>query len=77
MGHNTKLGWIDKAAVVLTVPLTIIFVSFSSLQIIGKGNSFIDVFLACMVCLGFLISSRCSKRHFISLSNKRKIACEN
>ena len=53
MGHNTKLGWIDKAAVVLTVPLTIIFVSFSSLQIIGKGNSFIDVFLACMVCLGF------------------------
>ena len=41
MGHNTKLGWIDKAAVVLTVPLTIIFVSFSSLQIIGKGNSFI------------------------------------
>ncbi|EIX4510798.1 hypothetical protein MKI77_004815 [Escherichia coli] len=54
MNHETKLCWIDKAAAVLSFPLTVILISSSSLKIIGNENSFVDVFLACMVYLGFI-----------------------
>lgn len=62
MNRKAKFCWIDKAAVVLCFPLTVIFVSFSSLKITGEGNSFVDVLLACIVYLGFFNLFKILKR---------------
>ncbi|MEZ7214128.1 Microcin H47 immunity protein MchI [Klebsiella spallanzanii] len=54
MDRNAKSFWINKISAVLSFPLTVIFVSFSSLKIMGEDNSFVDILLACIVYLGFV-----------------------
>ncbi|ECG8517180.1 microcin immunity protein [Salmonella enterica subsp. salamae] len=39
---------------IFSFPLTILLVSYSSLRIVGEGNSYVDVFLSFMIFLGFI-----------------------
>lgn len=45
---------IHKAMAILSLPLTIFFISHSSLKIIGESNSFVDIFLSSIIFLGFI-----------------------
>ncbi|SQJ20932.1 Microcin H47 immunity protein mchI [Serratia rubidaea] len=45
---------LNRTSAVLSLPLTILCVSFSSLTIMGEHNSLVDVFLSVIVFFGFL-----------------------
>ncbi|MCR0999337.1 microcin immunity protein [Serratia rubidaea] len=62
MRGEGNFHWLDKFGAILSAPLTILFVSLSSLKIIGEENSFIDVFLSVVIFIGFFGSFKIVKR---------------
>lgn len=54
MINEADFSWVNKLAAILSFPLTVIFVSFSSLKVAGEGSSLIDIFLSCVIYIGFL-----------------------
>lgn len=45
MSGKGRFHWLDKISAILSVPLTIVFVSLSSFKIIREDNSFVGVIL--------------------------------
>lgn len=45
---------LNRLSAILSLPLTLLCVSFSSLKIMGANNSLMDVLLSVIVLLGFL-----------------------
>lgn len=54
MNSEANFLWIKKLAALFSFSLTVLLVSFSSLKIVGEGNSLVDIFLSCLVFIGFL-----------------------
>ncbi|WP_368925756.1 hypothetical protein [Serratia marcescens] len=62
MSGKGRFHWLDKISAILSVPLTIVFVSLSSLKITGKDNSFIDIILVVIIFIGFFCFFKIVKR---------------
>lgn len=54
MNSEANFLWIKKLTALFSFSLTVLLVSFSSLKIVGEGNSLVDIFLSCLVFIGFL-----------------------
>ncbi|AYM93027.1 microcin immunity protein [Serratia sp. 3ACOL1] len=68
MTNEASFSWVNKLAAILSFPLTVIFVSFSSLKVVGEGNSLVDIFLSFVIYIGFLGLIRLTRKFLIWFS---------
>lgn len=54
MNNKANFLWIKKLTALFSFSLTVLLVSFSSLKIVGEGNTLVDISLSCLVFIGFL-----------------------